>query len=79
MQQISVDPDEEFVKPAAMQLVQHLNRQTSAHRAQCAQLHLSKILSAQIVIPNEQVRLFVNLLTIHCHGKFGCLQLWGDA
>lgn len=55
LHQITVEPSEEFVKPAALELMWYLNAQTSPHRAQCVELHLKQIHSAQIVMPNEQV------------------------
>ena len=74
LHQISVDTSEEFVKPAAMELLWHLNAQTVHHRAQCAELQLKSILSAQIIVPNEKV-------TQHCVclGGMSCCCLGFDA
>lgn len=71
MQQIALGTDEEFVRDAALTLTKHINTLTAPHRHQCAELHLTQIDSAFLLIPNEQVCGFNTLLyAFFCINEF---------
>ncbi|KAK7466791.1 hypothetical protein BaRGS_00037107 [Batillaria attramentaria] len=55
LHQVAVDTSETFVKPAAAELVSHINLLTTPLRDQCAELHLKTVHSVFLVMPNEQV------------------------